>query len=145
MRNLVIVKLKSVSPSGYGRYMAADTEPLPPLRAVAADEDLFTIVRDWTRDSIQPVRAPEGWANFCATVMVKTPDPWGSVVAFCVVAHREIRPLLVLKNAVALWAVHRNLPDGPVSPADWIWFRRLCLLHNPGLDGALTVIGRAVP
>lgn len=76
--------------------------------------------------------------------MVKTPASWTSVLAFCVVIDREIRPLLVLKNAVAIWAVHGQRPDGPAGPADWTWFGQLCQLHNPGLDGALTVLGEAV-
>lgn len=124
--------------------MGAESEVLPPLRAVTADHELFTIVRDWTRDSIRPVGVPTGWTGVGATLVVKAPAPWASVVAFAVRNDHELIPLLVLKNAVALWAVHRDLPDGIVGAADWLWLRHLCLLHNPGLDGALTVIGQAV-
>lgn len=124
--------------------MSGKIEVLPPMRAVTADRDLFAIVRFWTRDSIQPVPAPEGWMSLHATLLVKAPAPWTAVVAFTVLTERKLRPLLVLKNVVALWAVHHDLPDGMVSPDDWVWFRHLCLLHNPGLDGALAVIGEAV-
>ncbi|TWP32313.1 hypothetical protein [Leekyejoonella antrihumi] len=124
--------------------MSAEPDVLPPLHAITADHELYTIVRDWTRDSIRPVPVPANWKGAGATLMVKTPGPWASVVAFGVRNEHELSPLLVLKNAIALWAVHRDLPDGIIDSADWTWLRHLCLLHNPGLDGALTVIGQAV-
>lgn len=130
------------APATVGRVVS--TEALPPLRAVTADQELFTVVRDWTRDSIRPVPLPTGWAGTDATLLVTTPGPWTSVVALAVLDERELHPLLVLKNAVALWAVHRDLPDGLISSADWRWLRHLCLLHNPALDGALVAVDRAV-
>lgn len=87
------------------------TEALPPLRAVTADQELFVVVRDWTRDSIRPIPLPGGWTGTDATLVVKTPAPWTSVVALAVLNERELHPLLVLKNAVALWAVHRDPPE----------------------------------
>lgn len=81
--------------------MVRGPSTLPPLYAVTAGDELFEIVRGWTRDGLGPVSSLAS-EHGDRTLLIKTLSPWTSLVAFAVLGHGQLRPMLVLKNAVAL-------------------------------------------
>jgi hypothetical protein len=110
---------------------------------VTADEDLFIVVRAWARGDLCDSPEPDDGGLEQQTLLITTPAPWRTIVAIAQRRNGLLRPMLVLKNAVALWALRRPLEDGPVSVDSWPALRRLFMIHNPGLDGLLHLLDHA--
>lgn len=109
---------------------------------LTAEEDLFIIVRAWARGDLRD-STELGGGGLDDTLLIATPPPWRTIVAIAQRRNGVLRPMLVLKNAVALWALRRPLDDGPVSVDSWPALRRLFMIHNPGLDGLLHLLDHA--
>jgi hypothetical protein len=73
-------------------------------------------------------------------MLITTPMPWRSIVTVAQYGAAGLKPMFVLKNAVALWSLTDAPGDGPVDSADWARLRPRFLLHNPGLDGVLDLV-----
>jgi hypothetical protein len=116
---------------------------------VAADDELYGLVRQWARGDLRESEwsAPfrEGRASTarpaCArTLFITTPEPWRCIVAVAQAASGRIRPLLVPKNAIALWSLPNPPEQGKLNADDWPSLRRRFLIHNPGLSGFLNIL-----
>lgn len=121
--------------------MTARDWPTESLRLVTADDEMFAVVRRWAQGNLHDVPAnggPDG------TLLIVTPGPWCSIVAISQRRAAVLRPVLILKNAVALWPLRQPPPDGPLPTTAWAPLRRLVLIHNPGLGGILSLLDHAV-
>lgn len=109
---------------------------------VTADEELFHTVRAWAHGDLRE-RAWPAVRGSDQTLLIATPAPWRTIVAIAQTRGGVLRPMVVLKNAVALWALGQPFDDGPVSVDFWPGLRRQFMIHNPGLEGMLRLIDRA--
>jgi hypothetical protein len=128
--------------AAYSSRMTAPGWPVERLWLATADDALFTAVRAWARGNLRDV--PDRTAGLPhRTLLVATPGPWRSIVAVGQQRNAVLRPMLVLKNAVALWPLRHPPDEGPLPRESWPALRRVMLIHNPGLAGVLDLLDRA--
>lgn len=75
-----------------------------------------------------------------ATLLLRTGGPWDCLAAIASYDGHWLHPALLFKNPVPLWQSSTTPLDGPISRPAWLRLRRLILVHNPGLDGTLSML-----
>lgn len=110
------------------------------IRLVTADEQLRMLVLKWAQGNL----VISGCSTFDAlgsrTLFITTPEPWRSIVAVARLTSGVLRPLMVPKNAIALWSLPTPPPEGRLTMNNWVLVRRRFLIHNPGLSGFLDLL-----
>lgn len=127
----------------YDVGMASLDWTLEELWLVTADHALYEVVRRWTRGDLRDVSAPE-LSSGERTLLIATPAPWRSIVAVAQQRSGLLRPMLVVKNAIALWSLTDPPDDGPLLAESWPSLRHRFLIHNPGLSGVLQLLDRTI-
>lgn len=106
-------------------------------------EEISTIARAW---ALSPARAvqlgSESPPN--GTLLLRTGDPWDSLIGFATHHSGELSPGLLFKNPIPLWQYAHSMHDGCVSVDEWPLLRRRILIHNPGLTGVLELLDETV-
>lgn len=116
---------------------------LEELWLVTADHALFEVVHCWAQGDLRDVAAPDT-ADAERTLLITSPAPWRSIVAVAQQRSGLLYPVVVLKNAVALWSLPDPPDDGPLPAESWPSLRRRFLIHNPGLSGVLSLLDRTI-
>ena len=107
------------------------------LWLVTADRKLFDAVCGWAYGTLSHIPAPEEFVRSARMLLITTPAPWRSIVAIAEQHGDVLQPVIVVKNAVALWSMKEPPLEGLLSSETWFRLRQRFLIHNPGLAGLL--------